>query len=180
MAYKITRKLDHIIGNTMNSFTNWVTYEVTYDNMIQPLYTTLSESDYYEIINEFISLIEPLSSWGNFFIGSPGFIGYSYNFNGIPEYPSVTDFTQEFLFDNKESYAAWQVQENAKGNIRLSNWALSLEEKSTDFSNTRIEGKQLINLANGTISDMSVIKYLITKYGILRETQLSVIHSIVE
>jgi len=180
MAYKITRNVVHTTGHNSKKFTDWVVFDVSFSNDILPLYPTLTENIYYNIIDERNSLVEPLSMWENLFLGSPGFISYTYNYDGIPQHFSVTSISQEFLFSDQESYAAWQVQENAKGDIRLSNWALSLEEKSTDFSNIRIEGKQLINLANGTTSDMSVAKYLTTKYYILRETKLSISHSIVE
>jgi hypothetical protein len=180
MAYKITRNVVHTTGHNTKKFTDWVEQDISFMNDIQPLYPALTENNYYNIINERNSLVDPLSVWENLFLGSPGFISYTYNYDGIPQYFGVTSITQEFLFNDQESYAAWQVQENALGDIRLSNWALSLEEKYIDYANVRTEGKQLINLDNGTTSDMSVIKYLTTKYYILRETQLSVIHSIVE
>lgn len=179
MSYKITRSVVHNTNHNMQKFVDWILYDVSFVNDITPLYPTLTENDYYTVINEFSFLIEPLSSWENFFTDTSGFVSYSYSFNGIPQYLGVTDYEQEFLFTDQESYNAWQLQENTKGNNRISGWKASLEEMSINYSNVSIEGNQMINADTGETSEMSVINYLRTKYFTLRGTQVSIIHSIV-
>jgi len=179
MPYKITKSLVHTTNHNMLRFIDWIQYEISFVNDIQPLYPTITEVDYYTIINEFNSFIEPLSGYINLFTESSGFIDYSYSFNGVPDHPGVTDFTQEFLFADQQSYSDWQLQENEKSNTRLSKWKFSLEEKSIDFANVSIEGNQMINAVTGETVDLSIVRYLGTKYYILRGTQVSIVHSTV-
>jgi len=175
MSYKITRNVVHTTNHNLQRFFDWVN-DLSFTNDIRPLYLMLAENDYYKIINEYASLVEPLSIWRKFFNVDSGFIDYSYNFNGIPEYPGVTSFTQEFFFTNQDAFNLWQSQENEKANNRISGWKPPLEEMYIDYANVRIEGTQMIN--NGETTDLTVIGYLRTKYFILRKTQISVVHSI--
>lgn len=179
MAYKITRSVVHTINHNMYRFVDWCMYDVSFINDIQPLYPSVTEQEYYSILNELSLLTEPLSWYSNLFTDSSGFIDYSYSVNVEVGNPGVTDFTQEFLFADQQSYLDWQLQEDEKSNARLSKWNFSLEEKSIDFSNVSIEGNQMINASTGETSDLSIVKYLGTKYRILRKTQVSVIHSTV-
>lgn len=177
MAYKITRNVVHNINHSTHRFVDWIIYNISFNDDIQPIYPSVTEQEYYSILNDFSSLIEPLSGWENFFTDTPGFLSYSYNFNGIPQYLGVTDYEQEFLFTDQESYNAWQLQENEKGDTRVSKWKASLEEKSIDYNNVRLEGTQMINSITGDTFDMPIVKYLSTKYFILRKTQLLIVHS---
>jgi hypothetical protein len=179
MAYKITRNVVHNINHSTHRFVDWIIYDVSFINDIQPIYPSVTEQEYYSILNDFSLLIEPLSGWEGFFTNTPGFVSYSYNYNGIPENTGVTNYTQEFLFTDQESYIVWQLQENEKGDTRLSKWRASLEEKSIDYNNVIIEGTQMVNSIIGDTIDMSIVKYLSTKYFILRKTQLSIVHSII-
>jgi hypothetical protein len=178
MSYKITRSVVHNTEHNVHKFVDWILYDISFTNDIQPLYPNLSENDFYTIINDFSYLIEPLSSWENLFTGSAGYISYSYTFNGIPEYPGVTDYTQNIVFSDSASYAAWQLQENTQSQTRVSGWQLPLEEKIIDYSNMRLEGIQLINNLTGETTNLSVVKYLSSKYFILRQTLVSVVHTI--
>jgi hypothetical protein len=179
MAYKITRSVVHNTNHNMHKFVDWIIYDISFVNDIQPIYPDVTEQEYYAIFNDLSLLVEPLSWYSKFFIDSPGFIDYSYSFNGVPDHPGVTDLTQEFLFDDQQSYVTWQLQENEKSNTRLCMWKFSLEEKSIDFSNVSIEGNQMVNADTGETSDLSIVKYLSAKYFILRNTKLSIIHTIV-
>jgi hypothetical protein len=175
MSYKITRSVVHTTNHNLQRFFDWVN-DLSFTNDIQPLYLTLNENDYYKIIDEYASLVEPLYKWRKFFDVDSGLIDYSYTFNGIPEYPGVTSFTQEFVFTNQDAYTSWQLQENEKANSRISGWTVALEDMYIDYSNVRIEGTQMIN--NGETTDLTVTGYLRTKYFVLRKTQISVVHSI--
>jgi len=177
MTYKITRNVVHTTNHNVYKFIDWIIYDISFTNDIQPIYPDVTEQEYYSMLNELSLLIEPLSGYSNLFTDSSGFIDYSYSFNGAIDHPSVTDFTQEFLFADQQSYAAWQLQENEKSSTRLSKWNFSLEEKSIDFDNISIAGNQMINAVTGDTSDLSIVKYLSTRYFILRKTQVTVIHS---
>lgn len=177
MAYTIARHAVHKKGNNMDLFSYWI-HNISFPTEIQPLYPTITEQEFYAIVYDYSSFVAPLREWEKLFTGAPGFISYSYTFAGYPENPTVTSFSQEFVFSDIASYTQWQANENELSNTRLSGWCARLEENTIDYSNIIIEGTQMINTITGATTDLSVIQYLSSKYCMLRQTQLSIVHSI--
>jgi hypothetical protein len=165
-------------GAVIPRLTDVIFDETSFANEIQPLYPNLTADSFASTVIEWRNLIEPLSGHIKFFIGSTGFISYNFAFNGWEQYETVTDYEQIFLFDDQAAYSAWQLQEQEKGNNRISKWYLNLEEKSINFNDIVIQGTQMIDTVNGETSDMSLVKYLTTKYFILRKTQFLTKHVI--
>jgi hypothetical protein len=170
MAYTVLRTLTHRLS--LDSFTTWCIYDISYENEIQPLYPELTKTRYRQIINEALSLMNPLSVWTDLFSETPGFIEYSYHLDVSP-----SGYVQEFKFTDKASLDAWQEKEDQRSANRLSKWRCYLGVRSIDYANFTLEGTQLINNITNESTTLEVFKYLSSRYFILRETNILVEHS---